>query len=140
MEYDAILAGLTKGIDRQVGEDARKSNPQLAEELARAIVACETSPLVPDDVADLVLIVDDGKCLRHEARNIRHDLPFLLRTSSAEKVAGLTERLWTCASLATEVAKLRSELARAVRLLYEFDDHVLELAEYVEEMAAETDI
>ncbi len=140
MTYDAILAGGIRGIDSQMGENASKLNPHLIEELVHAIAACERSPLVPDSVPDLVRIIDDAQCLRNQARDIRDDLPFLVRTSSAEKLSELSDKLWACASLAAEVAKSRSELARAARLLVKFDHHVIDLAAHLDDMAAEADI
>ena len=123
-----------------MGENASKLNPHLIEELAHAIAACERSPLVPDSVPDLVRIIDDAQCLRNQARDIRDDLPFLVRTSSAEKLSELSTKLWACASLAAEVAKSQSELSRAARLLIKFDHHVIDLAAHLDDMAAEADM
>jgi hypothetical protein len=137
MAYDAILAGLPKGIENQFGGNASRFDPELIEALAHAIAACEKSPLVPDSVPDLVRIIDDAQSLRNLARDIKGDLPFLLRTSSAERLSELSAKLWACASLAAEVAKSQSELARATRLLIKFDHQVIDLAAHADDMVAD---
>jgi hypothetical protein len=78
--------------------------------------------------------------LRFEARKIKDDLPFILRTSSAERLAELTARLWECAGLARKLADLREDLRVVLRHITEFDDKVIELAAHVEDMAAEADV
>ncbi|MBR0926339.1 hypothetical protein JQ561_06950 [Bradyrhizobium diazoefficiens] len=140
MTYDAILAGGIRGIGSQLGENANNCSPQLIQELTHAIAACERSPLLPDEIEELFDVVAEGGSLRFEARKIRGDLSFILRTSSAENLSELTARLWECAGLARKVAEIRSELALALRLITEFDKGLSNLTAHVEDMAAEADI
>jgi hypothetical protein len=140
MTFDGILAGLNTRTDTDLRENANRCSPQLIQELTHAIAACERSPLLPDEIEELFDVVAEGGSLRFEARKIRDDLPFILRTSSAEKLSELTARLWECAGLARKVAEIRSELALALRLITEFDEELSNLAAHVEDMAAEADI
>jgi hypothetical protein len=86
MTSDAILARLNTGIDIDLPKNANRCSPQLIQELTHAIVACERSPLLPDEIEELCEIVAEAGSLRLEVRKIKDDLPFLLRTSSAEKL------------------------------------------------------
>lgn len=140
MSYDSILARLNALTDTELRANAIKCSPQQFQELTHAIVACERSPLLPDEIEELFDVIADSGSLRFEARKIKDDLPFILRTSSAEGLSELTTRLWECAGLARKVAELRSELALAVRLITELDKGLLNLAGHVEDMAAEADI
>ncbi|MDD1520663.1 MULTISPECIES: hypothetical protein [Bradyrhizobium] len=66
-------------------------------------------------------VIAEGESLRFEARKIKDDLPFILRTSSAEGLAELTARLWECAGLARKLANLREDLRVVLRHITEFD-------------------
>lgn len=94
MSYDGILAGLNRHTEPELQENAKKCTPQLIQELNQAIAACERSPLLPDEIEELFDVIAEGGSLRFEARKIKDDLPFILRTSSAEGLAELTARLW----------------------------------------------
>ncbi|PIT03964.1 hypothetical protein TSA1_26725 [Bradyrhizobium nitroreducens] len=140
LPLDDILAGQDASIDAKLLEQDSKCRPQLIQELAHAITACERSPLLPDEVEELSEIVADGESLRLEARKIKDILPFLLRTSSTEKLSELSVRLWACAGLAREVAELRADLRAVLQLITKFDDQIMDLAGHVEDMAAEAEI
>ncbi len=140
MTFDGNLAGLNTRTDTDLRENANRCSPQLIQELTHAIAACERSPLLPDEIEELFDVVAEGGSLRFEARKIRDDLPFILRTSSAENLSELTARLWECAGLARKVAEIRSDLKVALRLITEFDEELSNLAAHVEDMAAEADI
>ncbi|WP_271589198.1 hypothetical protein [Bradyrhizobium sp. CCBAU 53415] len=139
MSYDGILTALNTLTDTELRENAGKCSPQLFQELTQAIAACERSPLLPYEVEELFDVIVEGGSLRFQARKIKDDLPFILRTSSAEGLAELTARLWECAGLARKVAELRSDLALAVRRITELDKGLIKLAGHVEDMAAEAD-
>lgn len=138
MTYEAVLAVLN--TDVQTGGPASRFDPEQIEELAHAIAACEKSPLVPASIAGMDRITTDDHCLRNLARDIKDDLPSLLRSSSAEQLSQLSAKLRACASVAAEAAKLCSELARAAKLLIEFDHQVFDLAAHADDMEAEADI
>lgn len=93
MSYDGILAGLNTRADTELRENAPECSPHLLQELTHAVAACERSPLLPAEVEELFDVIAEGGSLRFEARKIKDDLPFILRTSSAEGLAELTARL-----------------------------------------------
>lgn len=140
MSYDGILTGLNTLTDTELRENASKCRPQLIQELTHAIAACERSPLLPDEIEELFDVIAESGSLRFEARKIKDDMPFILRTSSAEGLSELTARLWECAGLARRLADLREDLRVVLRLITEFDDQVMDLAAHVEDMAAAADI
>lgn len=100
MTFHDILAGLNTNIDTELRENANRCSPQLIQELAQAIAACERSPLLPIEIEELCEVVAEAECLRVEARKIKDDLPFFLRASSAVKLSELAASLWDCAGLA----------------------------------------
>jgi hypothetical protein len=103
MTYDSILAGLNVLTDTELRANAIKCGPQQFQELTHAIAACKRSPLLPDEIEELFDVIADSGSLRFEARKIKDDLPFNLRTSSAEGLSELTARLWECAGLARKL-------------------------------------
>jgi hypothetical protein len=140
MSYDGILAGLNTRTDTDLRENALNCSPHLIQELTHAIAACERSPLLPDEIEELFDVIAEGGSLRFEARKIKDDLPFILRTSSAEGLAELTARLWECAGLARKLADLREDLRVVLRHITEFDKELSKLAAHVEDMEAEAEI
>lgn len=138
MTYDIARVGLN--TDVELGENARKLNPRLVEELVHAVAACEKSPLVPAVVAGVARLNADDHCLRNLTRDIKDDLPLLFRKSSAEQLSQLSEKLWACARLAEEVVKPQPELARAARLLTKFEHQVFCLAAHADDMVADAGI
>jgi hypothetical protein len=90
--------------------------------------------LLPVEIEELFDVIAEVGSLRFKARKIKDDLPFILRTNSAEGLSELSARLWECAGLARKVAELRSELALAVRLITELDKGLSKLAGHVEDM------
>lgn len=140
MSYDGILAGLNALTDTELRENASKCSPQLFQELTHAIAACERSPLLPDEIEELFDVIVESGSLRFEARKIKDDLPFILRTSSAEGLVELTARLWECAGLARKLADLREDLRVVLRLIVELDNGLSKLGAHVEDMAAEADV
>jgi hypothetical protein len=140
MSYDSILAGLNALTDTELRANAIKCSPQQFQELTHAIAACERSPLLPDEIEELFDVIADSGRLRFEARKIKDDLPFILRTSSAEGLSELTARLWECTGLARKLADLREDLRVALRLILDIDQGISKLAAHVEDMAAEADI
>ncbi|MET4480204.1 hypothetical protein [Bradyrhizobium sp. F1.13.3] len=85
-------------------------------------------------------VIAESGSLRFEARKIKDDLPFILRTSSAEGLVELTARLWECAGLARKLADLREDLRVALRLIVDIDQGISKLAAHVEDMAGEAEI
>ncbi|RXH06722.1 hypothetical protein [Bradyrhizobium vignae] len=140
MSYDGILAGLNRHTEPERQENAKKCTPQLIQELTQAIAACERSPLLPDEIEELFDVIAESGSLRFEARKIKDDLPFFLRTSSAERLSELTARLWECAGLARKLADLREDLRVVLRHITEFDEELSNLAAHVEDMEAEAEI
>jgi len=138
MTYDVALEGLNTDI--QLEENAPKLNPRLVEDLVHAIAACEKSPLVPAVVAGVARANTDDHCLRNLTRDIKDDLPLLLRKSSAKHLWQLSAKLWACARLAEEVVKPQPGLARTARLLNKFENQLFGLAAHADDMVADAGI
>lgn len=132
MTYDVALVGLNTHV--QLEENAPKLNPRLVEDLVHAIAACESSPLVPAVVAGVARLNTDDHCLRNLTRDIKEDLPLLLRKSSAKHLWQLSAKLWACARLAEEVLKPQPELVLTARLLTKFEHQVFGLAAHADDM------
>ena len=111
----------------------------LTAELADAIAACDASPLLPL-CFDEFLAGGKARDLPVEVRSIKRYLSRTLSKSSAAELSELTVRLKKCAEFAKKADELRSVVEKAVKLISEFDEEVLDLGAHANEMVEEADL
>jgi lipid A disaccharide synthetase len=114
-------------------------DPELVDALVDALDACEKNSSGPLCLEQLEGIGDPAEELRSEAKLIRKDLPQYLLKGSRAQLIGLAARLEICVECAQKITQARSEIEHVVQLISEFDERVIDMAAYNEEMLAQAD-